>query len=39
MHTEHGRRRTLQRSDVASVVAEVGFFDFLLDIVPKPERK
>jgi nuclear transcription factor Y gamma len=33
--TEENRRRTLQRSDVATAIAQTDIFDFLIDIVPK----
>ncbi|KAF9181194.1 hypothetical protein BGZ51_005586, partial [Haplosporangium sp. Z 767] len=37
MHAEENKRRTLQRSDVASAVSRSDQFDFLIDIVPREE--
>ncbi|PKA45638.1 Nuclear transcription factor Y subunit C-2 [Apostasia shenzhenica] len=37
--TEHSKRRTLQRSDIASAIAKNQVFDFLVDIVPVEETK
>lgn len=34
-HTDHNRRKTLQRSDVHAAVGESEVFDFLIDIVPR----
>jgi len=34
-HADANRRRTLQREDVASAVADSETFDFLLDVVPR----
>ncbi|CAG8489357.1 9965_t:CDS:2 [Diversispora eburnea] len=36
-HAEENKRRTLQRSDVASAVSRSDQFDFLIDIVPREE--
>jgi len=35
VYTEENHRRTLQRSDVATAIAQTDIFDFLIDIVPK----
>ena len=35
--TANSKRRTLQRNDVALAVADCDMFDFLIDIVPRPE--
>ncbi|KAF9581878.1 hypothetical protein BGW38_000945 [Lunasporangiospora selenospora] len=37
MHAEENKRRTLQRSDVASAASRSDQFDFLIDIVPREE--
>ncbi|CAG8496772.1 1393_t:CDS:2 [Paraglomus brasilianum] len=37
IHAEENKRRTLQRSDVASAVTRSDQFDFLIDIVPREE--
>ncbi|KAG0300155.1 hypothetical protein BGZ98_009412 [Dissophora globulifera] len=37
LHAEESKRRTLQRSDVASAVSRSDQFDFLIDIVPREE--
>ncbi|CAG8445215.1 11845_t:CDS:2, partial [Acaulospora colombiana] len=37
IHAEENKRRTLQRSDVASAVSRSDQFDFLIDIVPRDE--
>jgi len=37
IHAEENKRRTLQRSDIASVLAKSDMFDFLIDIVPREE--
>ncbi|KAG0284904.1 hypothetical protein BGZ98_005751, partial [Dissophora globulifera] len=37
LHAEENKRRTLQRSDVASAVSKSDQFDFLIDIVPREE--
>jgi len=34
IHAEENKRRTLQRSDIASALAKSDMFDFLIDIVP-----
>mmetsp|Transcript_10428 Transcript_10428/g.15590 ORF Transcript_10428/g.15590 Transcript_10428/m.15590 type:complete len:154 (+) Transcript_10428:642-1103(+) len=39
IHTEESKRRTLQRSDIAQCISRTDIFDFLLDIVPKDDRK
>lgn len=38
-HTEQAKRRTLQRTDVRSVVMDVDVMDFLMDVVPAEEPK
>ena len=35
--TARNKRRTLQRNDVALAIADFDMFDFLIDIVPRPE--
>ncbi|KAI9708709.1 MAG: hypothetical protein M1828_002672 [Chrysothrix sp. TS-e1954] len=37
IHAEENKRRTLQRSDIATALAESDMFDFLIDIVPREE--
>ncbi|KAI9677580.1 MAG: hypothetical protein M1817_006534 [Caeruleum heppii] len=37
IHAEDNKRRTLQRSDIASALAKSDMFDFLIDIVPREE--
>ncbi|ETN66797.1 hypothetical protein AND_001410 [Anopheles darlingi] len=39
LHTEHNKRRTLQRSDIAMAITKYDQFDFLIDIVPREEIK
>ncbi|XP_052900932.1 nuclear transcription factor Y subunit gamma [Anopheles moucheti] len=39
LHTEHNKRRTLQRSDIAMAITRYDQFDFLIDIVPRDEIK
>ncbi|EAA06127.5 AGAP000441-PA [Anopheles gambiae str. PEST] len=39
LHTEHNKRRTLQRSDIAMAITKYDQFDFLIDIVPRDEIK
>ena len=36
---EEGRRKTLQKCDIASAVAREEHFDFLIDIVPREEAR
>ena len=36
-HTSQSKRRTLQRNDIAKAVDDFDMFDFLIDIVPRPE--
>ncbi|KAJ3228772.1 Nuclear transcription factor Y subunit C-2 [Chytriomyces hyalinus] len=36
-HTEEGKRRTLQKSDVAAALSRQDMYDFLIDIVPRDE--
>ena len=38
-HTEEGKRRTLQKTDISSAVSKSDIFDFLIDIVPREESK
>jgi hypothetical protein len=35
MHAEENKRRTLQRSDIATAVSKSDMYDFLIDIVPR----
>ncbi|KAF2669297.1 histone-fold-containing protein, partial [Microthyrium microscopicum] len=35
IHAEENKRRTLQRSDIASALSKSDMFDFLIDIVPR----
>ena len=37
IHAEENKRRTLQRSDIASALSKSDLFDFLIDIVPREE--
>lgn len=39
IHTEENKRRTLQRSDIATAVQKTDTFDFLIDIVPRDEAR
>lgn len=38
IHAEENKRRTLQRSDIASALAKSDMFDFLIDIVPREDQ-
>mmetsp|Transcript_15018 Transcript_15018/g.19595 ORF Transcript_15018/g.19595 Transcript_15018/m.19595 type:complete len:545 (-) Transcript_15018:202-1836(-) len=38
MHTLRSRRRTLQRQDVVSAVGECDIYDFLIDVIPRPNK-
>jgi nuclear transcription factor Y gamma len=38
LYTEENRRRTLQRSDIATAIARTDIFDFLIDIVPREKQ-
>lgn len=38
-YTEEGKRRTLQKSDIAACIYNTEIFDFLMDIIPKEEMK
>lgn len=38
-HAEDGHRRTLMKNDICAAVAGYDQFDFLIDIVPRPEAK
>lgn len=37
IHAEENKRRTLQRSDIATALTKSDMFDFLIDIVPRDE--
>ncbi|KAI3635413.1 hypothetical protein MIR68_006559 [Amoeboaphelidium protococcarum] len=37
IHTEENKRRTLQRSDIATAISKNDVYDFLIDIVPREE--
>ncbi|RKP26228.1 histone-fold-containing protein, partial [Syncephalis pseudoplumigaleata] len=37
IHAEENKRRTLQRSDIATAISKSDMFDFLIDIVPRDE--
>ncbi|KAJ3187064.1 hypothetical protein HDU85_007102 [Gaertneriomyces sp. JEL0708] len=37
IHTEEHKRRTLQKSDVATAVSKADMYDFLIDIVPRED--
>ncbi|RUS27904.1 histone-fold-containing protein [Jimgerdemannia flammicorona] len=37
IHAEENKRRTLQRSDIATAITKTDMFDFLIDIVPREE--
>ncbi|KAM3417305.1 hypothetical protein BST61_g5557 [Cercospora zeina] len=39
IHAEENKRRTLQRSDIASALAKSDMFDFLIDIVPREDQQ
>lgn len=39
IHAEENKRRTLQRSDIASALQKSDMFDFLIDIVPREEMQ
>jgi nuclear transcription factor Y gamma len=39
MNTDEGKRRTLQRGDIAAAVTRTESFDFLIDIVPRDDLK
>lgn len=39
IHTEDNKRRTLQRSDIATAISRYDQFDFLIDIVPREDIK
>jgi nuclear transcription factor Y gamma len=39
LHTEESKRRTLQRSDIATAISKTDIFDFLIDIVPREDGK
>eukprot|EP00331_Platyophrya_macrostoma_P018445 CAMPEP_0176476164 /NCGR_PEP_ID=MMETSP0127-20121128/43997_1 /TAXON_ID=938130 /ORGANISM="Platyophrya macrostoma, Strain WH" /LENGTH=277 /DNA_ID=CAMNT_0017871815 /DNA_START=26 /DNA_END=862 /DNA_ORIENTATION=- len=35
LHTEEGKRRTLQKNDIATCIANTDIFDFLVDTIPR----
>ncbi len=37
IHTEENKRRTLQRSDIATAISKSDMYDFLIDIVPRED--
>ena len=37
IHTEDGKRRTLQKNDIAMAISKTDIFDFLIDIVPRED--
>ncbi|KAJ3025512.1 UNVERIFIED_CONTAM: Nuclear transcription factor Y subunit C-4 [Siphonaria sp. JEL0065] len=37
VHTEENKRRTLQKSDIATALSRHDMYDFLIDIVPREE--
>lgn len=37
IHAEENKRRTLQRSDIASALTKSDMFDFLIDVVPRED--
>uniref|UniRef100_A0A915EP52 Transcription factor CBF/NF-Y/archaeal histone domain-containing protein n=1 Tax=Ditylenchus dipsaci TaxID=166011 RepID=A0A915EP52_9BILA len=37
VHTQENRRKTIQKSDIATAVTRCEMFDFLIDIVPREE--
>lgn len=39
IHAEENKRRTLQKSDIAAALQKSDMFDFLIDIVPREEKK
>ncbi|KAG0164676.1 Nuclear transcription factor Y subunit C-2 [Apophysomyces sp. BC1015] len=39
VHAEENKRRTLQRSDIATAISKTDMCDFLIDIVPREEAK
>lgn len=38
LFTEENRRKTLQRSDIATAISRTDIFDFLIDIVPRENK-
>jgi len=38
-HTEENKRRTLQKNDITLAISKYDEFDFLIDIVPREEKK
>jgi nuclear transcription factor Y gamma len=39
LETEDNKRRTLQKSDIVTAVQKSDMFDFLIDIVPRDDKK
>ncbi|CAO3669489.1 unnamed protein product [Umbelopsis ramanniana] len=39
IHAEENKRRTLQRSDIATAISKTDMCDFLIDIVPREEQQ
>ena len=39
IHTEENKRRTLQKNDITLAISKYDEFDFLIDIVPREEKK
>lgn len=39
LHTEENKRRTLQKNDITLAISKYDEFDFLIDIVPREEKK
>mmetsp|Transcript_10457 Transcript_10457/g.8994 ORF Transcript_10457/g.8994 Transcript_10457/m.8994 type:complete len:136 (+) Transcript_10457:255-662(+) len=37
LHTEEGKRRTLQKSDIAQCIVNTDIYDFLIDVIPREE--
>ena len=39
LSTEEGKRRTLQKTDIANCINNTEIFDFLIDLIPKEDIK
>jgi len=39
IHTEENKRRTLQKTDIATAIQKCDIYDFLIDIVPREDLK
>jgi len=39
IHTEENKRRTLQKTDIATAIQKCDIYDFLIDIVPREDMK